>query len=61
MRLTSCLFGFIVFVFGMSSQASSSNFFDYFLWDEVNDGTGVSWESRAGLQAVNKDDGGIKY
>ena len=51
-RLISCLFGIIAFVFGMTSQASSINFFDYFIWDEVNDGTGVSWEARAGLQAV---------
>jgi hypothetical protein len=51
-RLTSCLFGFIAFVFGMSSQASSINYFDHFIWDEVNDGTGISWEARAGLQAV---------
>ena len=52
MRLTSCLFAIIALVSGMYSQASSINFFEHFIWDEVNDGTGVSWEARAGLQAV---------
>lgn len=53
-RLNSRLFAIVALLYGMTSEASGVGIFDYFVWDEVNDGVGVMWEPRAGLQAVRK-------
>lgn len=49
------LFVIAALLFGISFEAAGTSIFDYFVWDEVNDGTGITWEPRAGLQAVRKD------
>ena len=43
-------------VFSMVFLGSSSvyaNPLNYFSWQEINDGSGISWQPRAGLQALN--------
>lgn len=52
--LNSCLFSIAATLFGVASEASGPSAFDHFVWDEVNEGVGVTWEPRAGLQAVRK-------
>lgn len=47
-------FAIVALLVGMSSEASGIRIFDHFVWDEVNEGVGVIWEPRAGLQAVRK-------
>ena len=53
-QLNSLLFAIVALLFGMTSEASGVRIYDHFIWDEVNEGVGVIWEPRAGLQAVRK-------
>ena len=44
--------GGLVVALSMSVGAARAELLNYFEWEEVNDGSGVTWEPRAGLQAV---------
>lgn len=48
----SIAMSFVAFLLVVSTPARAE-FLDYFKWDEVNSGSGISWEPRAGLQALN--------
>ena len=33
-------------------SVASADFFEKFSWEEINDGSGITWDPRAGLQAA---------
>lgn len=51
--LVPAAFLFVIAAATFTTSTARAEYFDKFAWQEVNSGAGVTWNARAGLQALN--------